>query len=81
MSSKHLQTRRLLSTLQAYLLQVRTMLIALWKDANEAPKHWVDHTGTLRDARTGKPITVENDDEEEEEMCKSSCRLQGASGS
>ncbi|ORY23803.1 acyltransferase ChoActase/COT/CPT [Naematelia encephala] len=56
MSSKHLQTRRLLHTLQAYLMEVRTMLIGLWKEANERPEAFIDHAGILRDARTGKPI-------------------------
>lgn len=59
MSSKHLQTRRLLNTLQAYLLEVRGMLIGLWKEANERPEAFVDHAGVLRDARTGKAINTE----------------------
>ncbi len=72
MSSKHLQTRRLLSTLQAYLLEVRAMLIGLWKDANDVAQNWVDHSGTLRDARTGKAISIGVEEEEtEEEMRKS----------
>lgn len=71
MSSKHLQTRRLLSTLQAYLLEVRGMLIGLWKEANETPENFMDHAGILRDARTGKPIVGDDDDkEEDEELCK-----------
>jgi carnitine O-acetyltransferase len=70
MSSKHLQTQRLLSTLQAYLMEVRGMLIALWKEANEAPEAFMDHAGVMRDARTGKPIVHENDeDDEDEELC------------
>jgi len=72
MSSKHLQTRRLLSTLQAYLLEVRGMLIALWKEANEAPEAFMDHAGVMRDARTGKPIVNEDEDDEDEELCTSS---------
>jgi carnitine O-acetyltransferase len=74
MSSKHLQTRRLLSTLQAYLLEVRGMLIALWKEANEAPEAFMDHAGVMRDARTGKPIVNEDENDEDEELCKSSSR-------
>jgi carnitine O-acetyltransferase len=69
MSSKHLQTRRLLSTLQAYLLEVRGMLIALWKEANEAPEAFMDHAGVMRDARTGKAIVNEDDGEQDEELC------------
>ena len=75
MSSKHLQTRRLLNTLQAYLLEIRTMLVQLWREANERPEAFMDHTGILRDARTGKPIVSEEeedgdvDKEKEDEMC------------
>lgn len=69
MSSKHLQTRRLLSTLQAYLLEVRGMLISLWKEANEVPEAFMDHAGVMRDARTGKPIVNEDEDDEDEELC------------
>lgn len=43
------------------------MLIGLWKDANEVAKNWIDHTGTLRDGRTGKPISVGTEEEEKEE--------------
>jgi len=71
MSSKHLQTRRLLSTLQAYFLEVRTMLIQSWKEANDRPEAFMDHQGVLRDARTGKAISMEEEREgggEDEEM-------------
>lgn len=67
MSSKHLQTRRLLSTLQAYLLEVRGMLITLWKEANETPEAFMDHAGVMRDARTGKPIVGDDEANEEDE--------------
>lgn len=70
MSSKHLQTRRLLATLQAYLYEIRGMLIALWREANERPEAFVDHAGVLRDARTGKAIEEAADEKEDEEMCK-----------
>ncbi|TFK32620.1 hypothetical protein BDQ12DRAFT_670959 [Crucibulum laeve] len=43
-SSKHLQTRRFLGTLQDYL------------SANERPVPFVDHLGILRDTKTGRPI-------------------------
>ncbi|RXK42108.1 carnitine O-acetyltransferase [Tremella mesenterica] len=68
MSSKHLQTRRLLSTLQAYLVEVRNMLVQLWKEANERPEAFMDHTGVMRDARTGKPIVEEEEEDKDEEM-------------
>ncbi len=71
MSSKHLQTRRLLSTLQAFLLEIRSMLIQLWREANERPEAFIDHHGIMRDARTGKPIQLEEAEEgggEDEEM-------------
>ncbi|RSH90094.1 hypothetical protein EHS25_001427 [Saitozyma podzolica] len=68
MSSKHLQTRRLLATLQAYLYEIRGMLIALWREANERPEAFVDHAGVLRDARTGKAIEEAADEKEDEEM-------------
>jgi carnitine O-acetyltransferase len=70
MSSKHLQTRRLLNTLQAYLVEVRALLIQQWRAANERPEHFVDHAGVLRDARTGKAITGSPDlgGQDEEEM-------------
>jgi carnitine O-acetyltransferase len=73
MSSKHLQTRRLLATLQAYLYEIRGMLIALWREANERPEAFVDHAGVLRDARTGKAIEEAADEKEDEEMCKRFC--------
>lgn len=76
MSSKHLQTRRLLHTLQVYLQEIRGMLIALWKEANETPEAFMDHAGKMRDARTGKPIVGdENEDEEDEELRKPSRNL------
>ncbi|KAK4685014.1 hypothetical protein P7C73_g5150, partial [Tremellales sp. Uapishka_1] len=70
MSSKHLQTRRLLHTLQAYLLEIQKILIGLWKEANERPEDFMDHQGVLRDARTGKAISVDVEKEEDpdEEM-------------
>ena len=75
-SSKHLQGRRLLATLQAYLLEVRAMLVQMWKEANEAPEAFMDHAGILRDARTGKPIESVDEEEKEkegEEMRKLIC--------
>jgi carnitine O-acetyltransferase len=68
MSSKHLQTRRLLNTLQAYLQEVRSMLVQVWKEANEKPEAFMDHAGVLRDARTGEPIVGDGEVEEEDEM-------------
>nr|XP_019008930.1 carnitine O-acetyltransferase [Kwoniella pini CBS 10737]OCF47711.1 carnitine O-acetyltransferase [Kwoniella pini CBS 10737] len=67
MSSKHLQTRRLLQTLQAYLNEVQKMLIGLWKEANERPEAFMDHTGVMRDARTGKKVEMDGDEDKEED--------------
>ncbi|KAF5379902.1 hypothetical protein D9757_007181 [Collybiopsis confluens] len=55
-SSKHLQTRRFLDTLKGYLLDIQRMLIRLHREANAPPSPFVDHSGVLRDARTGRPI-------------------------
>jgi carnitine O-acetyltransferase len=67
MSSKHLQTRRLLSTLQAYLMEVKGMLVHLWREANERDEEtFMDHAGVLRNARTGEPVGPEDDETEDE---------------
>ncbi|KAH7907585.1 carnitine acetyl transferase [Hygrophoropsis aurantiaca] len=55
-SSKHLQTRRFLDTLQGYLLDVQRILVQLYLSANERPAPFVDHAGILRDSKTGRPI-------------------------
>lgn len=55
-SSKHLQTRRFLDTINGYLLDVQRMLIQLHREANERPAPFVDHAGVLRDSKTGRPI-------------------------
>lgn len=57
MSSKHLQTRRLLKTLQHYFMEVRSLLIQLWREANERPEAFIDHSGVMRDARTGRRLS------------------------
>ncbi|WVQ68800.1 uncharacterized protein L199_007009 [Kwoniella botswanensis] len=67
MSSKHLQTRRLLQTLQAYLIEIQKMLITLWKEANERPEAFIDHTGVMRDARTGKKVEMDGEEDREDE--------------
>ena len=47
------------------------MIVSLHRAANAMPEPFVDHTGTLRDARTGRPINgyatedSESGDEEE----------------
>ena len=56
-SSKHLQTRRFLDTLQSYLLDVQRILIQLHMAANERAEPFVDHAGILRDSKTGRPIS------------------------
>lgn len=55
-SSKHLQTRRFLDTLQGYLLDIQRLLVQLHRSANERPAPFVDHLGVLRDSKTGRPI-------------------------
>ena len=73
MSSKHLQTRRLLSTLQAYLFEVRGMLVQLWREANEREEEtFMDHAGVLRNARTGEPVSS-GEDEGEDALRKLHC--------
>lgn len=68
-SSKHLQTRRFLDTLQGFLLDIQRTVIHLHRAANERPSPFVDHSGVLRDARTGRPINGRVlDDEEEDEI-------------
>ena len=67
-SSKHLQTRRFLSTLESYLIDVQKMILHIYRQANERPAPFVDHTGTLRDAKTGEPImAISGDDDEEDD--------------
>ena len=67
-SSKHLQTRRFLDTLQGYLLDIQRLLIQLHRSANERPAPFVDHLGILRDSKTGRPINGTNEDEDEDEV-------------
>ncbi|KAF8801872.1 acyltransferase ChoActase/COT/CPT [Phlegmacium glaucopus] len=66
-SSKHLQTRRFLDTLQGYLLDIQRLLIQLHRSANERPAPFVDHLGILRDSKTGRPINGTVSDEEEDD--------------
>jgi hypothetical protein len=55
-TSKHLQTRRYLDTLSSYLKDVQQMILQIHRQANERPESFVDHSGMLRDAKTGKAI-------------------------
>ncbi|TFK53149.1 acyltransferase ChoActase/COT/CPT [Heliocybe sulcata] len=66
-SSKHLQTRRFLDTLQGYLHDVQRLLTQLHRAANERPEPFVDHSGVLRDSKTGRPISGHVDDPEASE--------------
>jgi carnitine O-acetyltransferase len=66
-SSKHLQTRRLLDTLQGYLLEMQKMLVQLYMEANHVPEPFVDLSGILRDAKTGLRISDDDGIEEEDE--------------
>jgi carnitine O-acetyltransferase len=71
-SSKHLQTRRFLHTLQGYLLDIQRMLVQVYLAANEPPTPFVDHSGFLRDAKTGMKIS-EDDNVEEDEQAVREC--------
>lgn len=64
-TSKHLQTRRFLDTLQGYLEEVQRVLVALVRAANEQPEPFVDHAGVLRDSKTGRRINGSVSDDEE----------------
>ncbi|KAJ6455968.1 acyltransferase ChoActase/COT/CPT [Mycena vitilis] len=65
-SSKHKQTRRFLDTLKGYLLDVQRILVQLHRDANERPAPFVDHSGILRDSKTGRAINGSAEAQEEE---------------
>ncbi|KAL1742182.1 acyltransferase ChoActase/COT/CPT [Schizophyllum fasciatum] len=71
-SSKHLQTRRFLQTLENYLRDMQKLLVHLHRSANERPAPFVDHMGVLRDSKTGRPINgwgeAKESDSEEDEM-------------
>jgi len=67
-SSKHLQTKRLLDTLQGYLHDIQRLIIQLYRQANERPPPFMDHTGNLRDAKTGHAIIQRKDDGTEDEL-------------
>lgn len=73
-SSKHLQTRRFLDTLAGYLQDVHRILVSLMRAANERAAPFVDHSGILRDSKTGRPINgvVEHDGDTEfmETICQ-----------
>ncbi|KAG6852742.1 hypothetical protein C0991_009408 [Blastosporella zonata] len=64
-SSKHLQTRRFLDTIQGYLLDIQRLLIQLHRSANERPAPFVDHLGVLRDSKTGRPIHGNNSEDDD----------------
>ncbi|KAK0539794.1 carnitine O-acetyltransferase yat1 [Tilletia horrida] len=56
-SSKHLQTRRYLDTLAAYLREVGALIIECYKAANSrAVATYIDHAGRECDVRTGRPL-------------------------
>lgn len=55
------------------------MLIQTWKEANERSTSFVDHSGKLRDVRTGKPLEeVFEDDDVEADEASSEFRLLGS---
>lgn len=56
-SSKHLQTKRFLDTLQIYLIDIQRMIIETYKAANtRSHATYIDHAGVECDVRTGLPI-------------------------
>ena len=55
-SSKHLQTRRWLDTLERYLSDVQRLIVGIHQKANTRAKPWVDHRGVMRDSKTGAPV-------------------------
>ncbi|KAF8523590.1 acyltransferase ChoActase/COT/CPT [Gautieria morchelliformis] len=67
-SSKHLQTRRYLDTIQGYLQDVQRLIIHIYRQANERPPPFMDHAGTLRDAKTGHAIVKHLDGVAEDEL-------------
>jgi hypothetical protein len=50
------------------------MLIQLWKEANERPEAFMDHAGVLRDARTGKAISAEDEGDGDNEGANGGAR-------
>lgn len=56
-ASKHLQTKRFLTTLEWYLRVMKKILIENYRAANERTSHtFIDHQGRECDIRTGLPI-------------------------
>lgn len=66
-SSKHLQTRRFLDTLQGYLKDIQRILVQIHLEANARPAPFVDHAGILRDSKTGRPINGHASDDESDD--------------
>ncbi|KAG8905645.1 hypothetical protein FRB99_008486 [Tulasnella sp. 403] len=65
-TSKHLQTKRLLATIAIYLMEVQKMLVMLFKEANERQDSFIDHSGVLRDLRTGSVLVSPAEQEVED---------------
>ena len=76
-SSKHLQTRRFLDTLQGYLIDIQRILIQLHLSANPKPEPFVDHAGVLRDSKTGRPVNGhgEHGPYDDEDMMRTFMRI------
>ena len=49
------------------LIDVQKMFPQIYRQANEYTAPFVDHTGTLRDARIGEPIIAVKSGKDEEE--------------
>ena len=66
-SSKHLQTRRFLDTIAQYLMDAHKLVVHSYRLANERTDAFTDHSGNLIDSRTGAPLVLHVDDEEEQD--------------
>lgn len=70
-SSKHLQTRRFLDTIAQYLTDVQKLVMHIHRLANERSDAFMDHSGTLIDSRTGAPLVVLPEEEDEDAVLAS----------
>ena len=57
-----------MDTIHGFLLDVQRIMIQLHREANERPAPFVDHTGVLRDSKTGRPINAPTDAEDDDLM-------------
>ena len=57
-----------MDTIHGFLIDVQRILVQLHREANERPAPFVDHTGVLRDSKTGRPINAITDTEDDDLM-------------